>query len=139
MEYNEEIWTAGVRFDLNLFDSGCKRNQLRQKQVLVTAAEKNFQAVCLKAQQEILAASTRVKKALSQIEKYQAAEAFAKEAFETESVRYKTGAGSVTDLLFVQRSWLKSKSDLLSSYYELKIALVAFELATDQIGKEYLK
>ncbi len=138
LHHDEEVWTAGLRFELNLFDSGGKRNRLRENQAQVLAAEEHLKAVRLKAREEILTALTQIQTARAQLEKYQATEAYAREVFERERVRYQTGAGAVTDLLSAQEAWLRAKTALVKAYYNLKTARVAFELATGQMSKEYL-
>ncbi len=135
---DEEVWVAGLQFKWNLFDSGGRRNRVREQQALVLSAQENLRAVRLKAQQEILSALTRLETAQTQINKYQAAEEYARQAFLRESLRYQTGAGSVTDLLSAQEAWLRSKTALLKAYYDLQTSSVAFELATGEISKGYL-
>ncbi|WP_456432322.1 TolC family protein [Thermosulfuriphilus sp.] len=137
--YQEEVWTAGVRLELNLFDSGGRKNLVREKLAQLKAAEEGLRAVRLKARQEILAAQTEIENALLKIKKYRASAAYAQEAFRIEGLKYQTGAGSVIDLLFAQRSWLEAKTALLSARYELLSARIALELASGQIGQGYLQ
>ncbi|WP_022853658.1 TolC family protein [Thermodesulfatator atlanticus] len=136
--HDEEIWVAGLRLDLRLFDSGVRRERLREKKSLFLAAKENLLATRLKARQEITSALTRVKTAREQIEKYKAAEEYARSAYEREAVRYQTGAGTITELLQTQEAWLRIKAGLLKAYYDLKSAEVAFELATGTISKGFL-
>ena len=135
---DEEVWVAGLQFRWNLFDSGGRRNRVRERQAQVLSAQENLRAVRLQARQEILSALTKVQTAQMQIQKYKAAEDYAQQAFLRESVRYQTGAGSVTDLLAAQEGWLRAKTALIKAYYDLQTASVAFELATGEIAKGYL-
>ena len=130
---DEEVWTTGLRMDLNLFDSGGKRSRVQQGEAALAAAKEELRAVQLGGRQEILSALSRIRSAKAQVERYKAAERYAREAYEVESIRYETGAGSVNDLLSAQEAWLRSSTALVKAYYDLKSALVAFELATGRI------
>ncbi len=139
LNYDEEVWAAGIRLELTLFDSGITKNRLREKKALVEAAREALSVTRLKAKEEILSSAVKIKSSLLKIEKYKASQTFAQEAFEREKLRYEQGACAVTDLLYAQEAWLKAKAELLKAYYELRSALVSFELATGQIAKGYLK
>ncbi len=138
LHHDEEVWVAGLRFQWSLFDSGLRRHQVKERLAQVLSAQENLQAIRLKAREEILSAWTQWQTARRQIEKYQAAADYAKAAFERETVRYQSGAGSITDLLLAQSAWLKARASLLKAYYDLLSAKVSFDLATGQIAKGYL-
>ncbi|WP_197460503.1 TolC family protein [Thermodesulfatator autotrophicus] len=134
---DEEVWVAGVRLNWSIFDSGVKRNLLKEKQALWLAAKEELQNLRLSASQEIISAVSQINLAKSQVNRLKAAEEFAREAYKREALRYQAGAGSINDLLQAQEAWLRTKSNLLKAYYDLNTAVVSFELATGQIAKEF--
>ncbi len=135
---DEEVWVAGVRLNWSIFDSGVKRNLVKEKQALWLAAKEELESLRLAASQEIISAVSRINSAKSQVNRLKAAEEFAREAYKREAFRYQAGAGSINDLLQAQEAWLRTKSNLLKAYYDLNTATISFELATGQIAKEFL-
>ena len=134
LHYDEEVWTSGLRLDLNLFESGATRSRIRQARAQLSAAKEELRAVKLKARQEIASAASRIKAARAKLQQYMAAQQYAEEAYRVESVKYRTGAGAVTDLLSAQEAWLRARSALLRAYFDLRSAQVAYELAAGRIA-----
>ncbi len=135
---DEEVWFLGAKLKLNIFDSGVKRNTVREKILSLASEKENLRAVQLRAREEILRAISKIRIAKDEIKKYSSAEIYSREAFKRESLRYQTGAGSITDLLSAHEAWLRVKTALAKAHYDLKVAIVSLELAAGTISKGYL-
>jgi len=109
---NEEIWEAGLRFRLNLFSGGTISAQVAEARARELAARERLRAAELSARREVAAALSLLSQSLAEIEHYRATLASAREAFRVESLRYRTGAGTVTDMLLAQASWFRAEADL---------------------------
>lgn len=136
---DEEVWTAGLRLEVTLFDSGLRRNQVREKRSTFLSAQMELEALRISAERQISEARTQIDTAKALIKRFEAAAKYAEEAYKRECVRYRTGAGSVVDLLSAHTAWLRTKAALVKAYYELRSAVISFELAAGIIGKGYLR
>ncbi len=139
LNYRKEVWTIGIQLSIPIFDSGVREYQVMENQRKLLAAIDQLKATKLKAKEEIINALAEIKAYKTQIRKYKASVRFAKEVFEKESVRYRTGAGNIVDLLSAQEAWLKAKMALIKAYFDLHTAMVKLELNTGQIAKGYYK
>jgi len=118
---SEKLWTFGIGLKFNLFSSGEKIYALYEKEQSLLSAKSNFRAVLLKAQEAILSAKADVNAARSEISYYEAAVKFAREAYFKE--------------LSSHDKWLKTELALLKAKFELKKALINYQVQTAQILK----
>ncbi len=138
LNYKKNLWTVGIQLKISIFDSGVTKYNIMEKQENLLATKQALNSVKLKAKEEVVNALAEINSCKAKIRKYKAAVVFAKEVFEKESLKYRTGAGSVVDLLSAQETWLKAKMSLIKAFFDLSTAMVKFELATGQIAKGYL-
>jgi len=136
---SEEVWEAGLRFRLNLFSGGTISARVAEAQARLLAEEEKKRAVVLNAQREVAEALSRLSEAQAQLVSLKEARAKAKEAFRVESLRYRSGAGTVTDMLLAQAAWLEAEAAYLEALYRLVQAQIAYERATATIARGYLK
>ena len=135
---SEEVWEAGLRFRLNLFSGGSISARVAEARARALAEEERLRQVVLAAQKEITEALSRFSEAKAQEASLAEAKAAAKEAFRVESLRYRTGAGTVTDMLLAQAAWLQAEAAYLEALYRLAQARIAYERATAEIARGYL-
>jgi len=131
-----ELWSVGLRLEFDIFDSGVRIYRFLEKEKRIAASEFELRNTLLKAKEEVISALKLINQALSQIDSLKAAIKFAKESYEVEAIRYKEGAGSITDLLLAQQALLNVRIKLLKAYFDLQRAIVNYELATGNILKE---
>jgi len=106
---------------------------------MLLAEEEKKRAVVLNAQREVAEALSRLSEAQAQLVSLKEARAKAKEAFRVESLRYRSGAGTVTDMLLAQAAWLEAEAAYLEALYRLVQAQIAYQRATATIARGYLK
>ena len=133
---DSKLWSIGIRLEFDIFDSGVRIYRLFEKQKRISEARYELNSLILKAKQEIINAIKGINQTLSQIDSLKAAIKFAKESYKVEAIRYKEGAGSITDLLLAQQALLNVRIKLLKAYFDLQMAIVNYELATGYILKE---
>lgn len=137
LEGNEEVWSAGVSLTLNLFSGGTISSQVREAKHRLMAARENLRATRLRAQAEVLQAVSSLKEAEHRLILARTAKKTAAESYRIEELRYKTGAGTVTDVLLAQAAWLNAQTSELAAIYDHQAAAVSYRLATGKINASY--
>ena len=129
----KEMWSFGIGLKFNIFSSGERIYTLLQKKEELLSAKSYLNAVMLKAKQSVMSAITEIKTAMSNIKLYESEIRFAKEAYLKEVLKYNKGVGSVMDVTDSHQRWLKAELALLKAEFELKKALINYQLQTAQI------
>lgn len=137
--HSEEVWEAGVRLRLNLFSGGTISARVAEARSRALAERERLRLLELSARREIADALSLIAQAEEEVAHLEAARATAREAFRVESVRYRTGAGTVTDMLLAQAAWARAEADYLGARYRLAKAYVAYERATTLLARGWLK
>ena len=137
--HSEEIWEAGVRLRLNIFSGGTISAKVSQKRARLLAERERLRALELSARREITSALSLISQAREEVSHLDAARKTAKEAFRVESLKYRTGAGTVTDMLLAQAAWAQAEADYLEALYRLASAFVEYQRATAQIARGWIK
>lgn len=127
---NEEVWTAGIKLNLNVFNGGGTSARIRQAKADLTAAKENLRQQKLTAMTEIQQARSRIREADNRIKMAIKAIRSAKEVYRIERLKYRTGAGTITDNLLAQAAWFQTEALKAGAVYELEKAVVDYRLAT---------
>ncbi len=134
---DEEVWSGGVRMSLNLFSGGTITARVQQARAKALAAGEHLR-------QTRLQAMTQVKNAISRLretgKRYQVAEtalSTAKETWRIEDLKYRTGAGTITDSLLAQSSWSQAEAATLAALYDYHNAKVEYLLACGTIDSGF--
>ncbi|OAQ20805.1 TolC family protein [Thermosulfurimonas dismutans] len=135
---SEEVWEAGVRLKLNFFSGGTLSARVAEARAKWLAEREKLRALELSARKEISTALSHLAETREQIAHFEAARQTAKEAFRVASLKYRTGAGTVTDMLLSQAAWFSAETDYLSALYRHAQALIAYERATAEIARGFL-
>ncbi len=137
--HSEEVWEAGVRLKLNIFSGGTISAKVAQKRAELLAEREHLRALELSARKEIANAISLISQAKEEVAHLDAARKTAKEAFRVERLKYRTGAGTVTDMLLAQAAWAQAEADYLGALYRLASAFVEYQRATAQIVRGWIK
>ena len=137
--HSEEVWEAGIRLKLNIFSGGTISARVAEKKAKLLAEREHLRALELSAKNEIANALSLISQAKEELAHLDAARKTAKEAFRVESLKYRTGAGTVTDMLLAQAAWAQAEADYLGALYRLASAFVEYQRATAQIARGWIK
>ncbi len=134
---DEEVWTGGIQLSLNIFSGGSAEAGVRQARAKLLAAEERLRNTRLNAMTEVASAISSLREAKA---RYRVAEknlTTAKETWRIEDLKYKAGAGTITDSLLAQSAWFQAEAGKLLALYEYHAAKVAWRLATGVIDSDY--
>lgn len=130
---HEEVWTAGLEINFNVFNGGITSAHVRQAQANLEATREKLQQQKLTAMTEIQQARSRIREADSKITMAVKAIRSAKESYRIEKLKYQTGAGTITDSLLSQAAWFQAEAQKTEAIYSLEKAIVDYRLATGTI------
>ncbi len=131
---DKEIWEVGLKFKLNIYSGGSISSKVNRAKKELIFAKQMLNAKILDAKKQIRDAISKLYETKDLIAGYKVAKESAKEAFRVESLKYKTGAGTVTDMLIAQAEWLKAESEYLKSIYMHKNAKIKYDYAISKIA-----
>ncbi len=138
LHHDEDLWEIGLRLNLNIYSGGTISAEVDKAKAELRAAKENLRQQELTAKQQIKAAISKLISTKDEVEHYKIARDTAKEAFRVESLKYRTGAGTVTDMLISQSTWLKAEADYLFAVYRHQKAKIEYEYSTGTIGIGWL-
>ncbi len=130
---SEEVWTAGIEVNFNVFNGGIISARVRQAEASLAAARENLRQHKLTAMTEIQQARSRIREADSKISMATKAIRSAKESYRIEKLKYQTGTGTITDSLLAQAAWFQAEALKAEAVYDLEKAIVDYRLATGTI------
>ncbi len=137
--HDEDLWEIGLRLRLNLYSGGTISAEVEKARAELFAAREELRQKRLTAEKEIKAAISKLIETKAQIKRYRVAKKTAKEAYRVESLKYRTGVGTVTDMLISQAAWLNAEADYLRALYSHQKAKIEYEYATGTIAMSYIK
>lgn len=137
MNDHEEVWSAGVNLTFNLFAGGSISARVRQAEKQRETARQEYRNLKLQALTEVHQARTRIAEARSKLKMADQAIASARETYRIEELKYKTGAGTITDSLLAQAAWFQAEALKADALYELNTAAVDLELALGTIDRDF--
>ena len=129
----KEVWEAGVVASINLFDGGIASADIRREQILQKRAEEELRLAELKATTEIENALSSFREATQRLEVAQKALDQSGEALRIEELKYKTGAGTITDVLLAQSAGSFAEANYYQALYDDNAAIVEYKRATGKI------
>ena len=77
-------------------------------------------------------AISEIKEAKQRLDAARVALTTARESYRIEEISYETGAGTVTDALLSQATWLQARANVYQALYDCERAIMDYKLA---IGK----
>ncbi len=137
-EGDEEVWSAGVSFELNLFSGGVISSRVKEAEAKYLAAKNRYKNLRLIAFKEAVHALSAIKEAERRLQAAKRALETAKESFRIEELRYKTGAGTVTDSLLSHSAWLQARANVFQALFDMEKAVMDYRLATGTIESEFI-
>ncbi len=132
---DEEVWSGGIAVNLNIFSGGVISAQVREAEARLLAAKEDLREARLNGRTEVLHAVSLLREARHRFQVARSITSTARETFRIEDLKYRTGAGTITDSLLAQSAWLTARARELSAMYDMQKAVVAYRLATGSIDK----
>ncbi|MFN3479728.1 MAG: TolC family protein, partial [Thermodesulfovibrionales bacterium] len=133
MNGNEEVWEVGVVVSLNIFDGGMTSADIKKERVLYERAKEELRQAELRAETEIKNALSLLKEAEHRIDASEKAVAQSEEALRIEELKYKTGAGNITDVLLAQSAMSIAQANYYQALYDYNTSLIEYKRATGMI------
>ncbi len=134
---DEEVWQGGIEVSFNLFSGGSIEAQVRQARAKLLAAEERLRHARLNALAQIDNAISDLRETENRYRGAMTSLATAKETWRIEELKYRTGAGTVTDSLLAQSAWFQAEADTLGALYQYHAARVGYLLALGVIDEDY--
>ena len=131
---DEEVWTAGVVLGLNIFAGGVISAKVGEAEARYLAARNSYEHLRLNALKEAGHAVSEIMEAGKRLETARMALKTARESFRIEEIRYRTGAGTVTDSLLSQAAWLRAQANVYQALYDCEKAMMDYKLAIGKVG-----
>jgi outer membrane protein len=129
MNDREEVWEAGVVASLNIFDGGITSAEIRRERILLEKAKEELRQAELRARLEIENALSLLKEAEERLKASEKAVAQSEEALRIEELKYKTGAGTITDVLLAQSAMSLSNANYYQALYDYNTAITEYKRA----------
>ncbi len=126
----EGRWSAGIRVSLNVFSGGLVSAEVARARAKREAAAEALHGLMLKAESQVYAALSSLREAGARIALAGKARMTAAEAYKIETLRYRKGTGTVTDLLKAQAAWWQAKAQYIRALFDRQQAVTALRLAT---------
>ncbi len=133
LEDRKDVWEGGVVASINLFDGGITAADVRREQVLQKKTVEELRLAELKAETEIENALSSFREAKQRREVAQRALDQSGEALRIEELKYKTGAGTVTDVLLAQSAMSFAQANYYQALYDNEAAIVEYRRATGKL------
>lgn len=132
----EEVWETGVVASINIFDGGVISSEIGRQRTVYQKAVEALQLSTLKARQEVGDAVSLMREAEGRLDLAQKAVSQAREALRIEGLKYKTGAGTLTDVLLSESAMSLAEAGYYQALYDYSAAVTEFKRATGSIGTE---
>jgi len=126
----EGRWSAGIHVSLNIFNSGLISAEVARARAKRDAAAEALNGLMLKAESQVYAALSSLREAGARIALAGKARMTAGEAYKIETLRYRKGTGTVTDLLKAQAAWWLAKAQYIRALFDRQQAVTALRIAT---------
>jgi outer membrane protein len=129
----EEVWEAGVVLSINVFDGGIISAEVRREKVLLRKAEEELRLIELRARLEADNAVSSLKEAEARVGVAKKAVAQSEESLRIEELKYKTGAGTITDALLAESAMSAAQANYYQALYDYNAAIMEFKKSTGTI------
>jgi len=133
LDGEEGRWSAGIRLSLNIFNGGLISAKVARARAKRDAAAEALKRLTLKAESQVYAALSSLREAGARTALAGKARMTAAEAYKIETLRYRQGTGTVTDLLKSQAAWWQAKAQYIRALFDRQQAVTALRLAAGVI------
>ncbi len=129
----EGRWSAGLHLSLNIFNGGLIAAKEARARAKRQAAAEALKRLTLRAESQVYAALSLLREAGARMALAGKARITAAEAYKIESLRYRKGTGTVTDLLKAQGAWWLARAQYIKALFDRRQAVTALRLAAGVI------
>ena len=129
-----EVWEAGVLASINIFDAGIISSEIRREKISHQKAQEELKLATLKARLEIDNALSSFREAENKLLVAKKAMEQSEETLRIEELKYKAGAGTITDVLLAQSAMSLAQANYYQALYDYSTAITEFKRATGTIG-----
>ncbi|MGQ9812563.1 MAG: TolC family protein [Dissulfurimicrobium sp.] len=130
----EEVWEAGLVASVNIFDAGVISSEINRQKAIYEKAKEQMRLVRLQARREVADALSLINDAKARLDLAQKAVSQSEESLRIEKLKYKTGAGTITDVLLSEAAMSLSNANYYQALYDYNSAVTEFKRATGTIG-----
>lgn len=131
----EEVWEAEVVASINIFDAGIISSEIARAEAVYQKARESLRLAGLNARREVSDALSFLREAEGRLTLAEKALSQSKESFRIESLKYKTGAGTITDVLLSESAMSLAQANYYQALYDYSAAVTEFKRATGTIGE----
>lgn len=131
--WGSRTWSIGPSLDLPIFDHGRRRGVLTLRELQQQEAAVAYHQTVLKAWQEIDDALSGYTALQQQVQRLQARQASARDAYTLAQARYDGGIADYTVVLDSQRAWLQSRSELADAQGQLAVQYAMVNMALGNV------
>ena len=133
VDERKTVWEAGIVASINVFDSGIISSDIARERALQHRAEEELRQVKLKGRLEVDNALSLLREAESKLAVSEKAVSQAEESMRIEELKYRTGAGTITDVLLAESAQSLSHANYYQVLYDYNAATTEFKRATGTI------
>ncbi len=132
----EEVWEAGAVVSVNIFDAGIISSEIARERALYSKSKADLRLLELRARLEASDALSLLREAENRFNLADKALAQSEETLRIEELKYKTGAGTITDVLLSQSAMSLAQANYYQALYDYNAAITEFKRATGTIEVE---
>jgi outer membrane protein len=129
-----EVWEAGVLASINIFDADIISSEIRREKISHQKAQEELKLATLRARLEVDNALSSFREAENKLFMAKKAMEQSEETLRIEELKYKTGAGTITDVLLAQSAMSLAQANYYQALYDYNTAITEFRRATGTIG-----
>ncbi len=134
---DDTVWSYGLSINFNIFSGGVISARVGEAEARLLSAKNRLDNIKLNAHTELLHAVSLLRSARHRFKVARDIRATAIESFRIENLKYRKGAGTITDSLIAQAEWLSARANELSALYDIHRAIVAYKLAAGIIDRSH--
>jgi outer membrane protein len=132
----EEVWEAGVVVSVNIFDAGIISSEIGREKALYGKAQEELKLLELRARLDASNALSLLRESENRFALADRALAQSEETLRIEELKYKTGAGTITDVLLSESALSLAQANYYQALYDYNAAITEFKRATGTIEVE---
>ena len=133
VDERKTVWEAGLVASINIFDAGIISSDIARERTLQRRAEEELRQTKLKARLEVDNALSLLKEAEAKLVVSEKAVAQAEESMRIEDLKYRAGAGTITDMLLAESAQSLAQANYYQALYDYNAAITEFKRATGTI------
>jgi outer membrane protein TolC len=134
LDQRYEVWEAGVLGSINIFDADIISSEIRREKISHQKAQEELKLATLKARLEVDNALSSIREAENKLSMAKKAMEQSEETLRIEELKYKAGAGTITDVLLAQSAMSLAQANYYQALYDFNAATTEFKRATGTIG-----